>query len=57
MEIPLIGCIFFPFPDKRHIVPNRLDRSSVDGVYFQDQPSKMADDVKESVSSRSGTNS
>jgi hypothetical protein len=48
-----IACIFFSFPDKQHMLMNRLDRSSVDRVYFQDQLSKMVEDVKESALSRS----
>jgi hypothetical protein len=50
-----IACIFFSFPDKQHMLLNRLDRSNVDRVYFQDQLSKMVEDVKESASSESGT--
>jgi len=41
-----IACIFFPFSEKKDMVLNRLDRTVIDRVYFQDEIAKMLEDIQ-----------
>ena len=46
-KVVFIGCIFFPFLEKRQMVLNRLDRTVIDQVYFQDETASMVTRISE----------
>lgn len=50
-KVVFIACIFFPFAEKREMVLNRLDRTMVDRVYFQDEILNMLADINKIVAS------
>jgi Holliday junction resolvase-like predicted endonuclease len=45
-KVVFLACIFFPFAEKKHMVLNRLDRTVVDHVYFQDEVTRMLNDIQ-----------
>lgn len=47
-----IACIFFPFLEKEEMVLNRLDRTVIDRVYFQDETANMVAQVTEMARGR-----
>jgi len=46
-KVVFIGCIFFPFLEKKEMVLNRLDRTVIDRIYFQDETASMVTRIRE----------
>lgn len=46
-KVAFIGCIFFPFLEKKEMVLNRLDRTVIDQIYFQDETASMVTRISE----------
>lgn len=48
-KVVFIACIFFPFGERKDMVLNRLDRTVIDRIHFQDEISDMVAGVAEIV--------